>query len=257
MTGISGKADKQKYDDLKAVIRRLEENNHSRLILFKSGKDWYKMAGNSLLIYKNSIAPLLKTKVNIQPDTDFTKTIFEDGVACFRGTESLKKKLEDVGKLRVMNEKNGVVVFELNFVVPQRQIDEYKTEMMEDREKSLAVLKPDIILLPEIYGKIKYVQKRIFEMVRKMTVYEREYNGMMMAKYSRELMKIYMMMNNDILTEDEGWEKVLETTNLLIIEVTFATELKILRGDVGANLGNELIDVRKAAERKLGRMGRL
>ena len=247
--------DKVKYNDLKAAVKKLEEKNYSRLILFKSGKDWYKMAGNSLLIYKNSIATQLKVRVNIQPDTDYTKTIFEEGIVSFRGTDGLKKRLEEAGRLRAMNEVKNLVVFDLNFVTAQRQIEEFRRNLLDEQERSLAVLKPDIVLLPEVYGKIRYIQKRIFETVRKMSVYEREYNGLVMSQYSREMTKYYMMMNNEMISEEEGWKKVLEMANLLIIEVTFVTELKVIRQDVGVNIGADLMDVRHAAERKIEKLG--
>ena len=247
--------DRGKYEETKKAVKKLEEKNYSRLILFKSGKDWYKMAGNSLLIYKNAIAPLVRVRTNVQPDTDYTRTVFEEGILSFRGTESLKKRLEMVRKLRGVSEKGGVVVFELNFVTAQRQIDEFRKELLDEQERSMAVLKPEIILLPEVYGKIRYVQKRIFETVRRMTVYERAYNGLIMAGYSREMMKYYMMMNNEMIEEAEGWEKILTTVRLLIIEITFMTEMKVIRSDIVVNLGAELADIRHIAERKLEEFG--
>lgn len=246
-------SDRIRYEEIKAAVKKLEEKNYSRLILFRSGKDWYKMGGNSMLLYKFSIAPQLKLRVNIQPDTDYTKTVFEEGIVSFRGVDSLRNRIMDLGKLRTESKKGGVVVFELNFVTPQRQIDEFREILGQDQERALAVLKPDIVLLPEVYGKIRYIQKRIFETVRKMSTYERDYNGLIMAEYSRQMMKYYMMMNNEMIDETEGWEKLLTAVNLLIIEVTFVTELKVIRQDIGVNIGAELIDIRHAVERKLGK----
>ena len=247
--------EKAKYEELKAVVKKLEEKNYSRLIVFRSGsKDWYKMGGNSVLIYKNQIVPHLKMKANIQPDTDFTKTLFEDGVVSFRGTESLQERLQKIEKLKRVTKKNDVVVFDLTFVTTIEQMEQYREELRDEKERACAILKANIVLAPEVYGKLKYIQKRIFETVRKMTVYERSYNGMVMAEYSRLMTKNYMMMNNNMISEKEGWSEILRLTNLLIMEVTFVTELNVLRSDVGANIGAELIDVRKASEKALRRL---
>lgn len=246
------KSDRAKYEELKTAIKKLEETNKSCLILFKSGKDWYKMGGNSVLIYKFSIAPLLKVRVNVQPDTDYTKTVFEDGVVCFRGVEGIKSKLREIGKLKKVQVRNDVYILELNFALTEKQIEEMRGKVCVENEKKMEVLNPDIILLPEIYGRLKYVQRRLFETVRKMTVYERDYNGFIMAKYSRELTKMYMMMNNGMIGEEEGWKEIARLTNLLLIEVTFATELKVLKPDLGSNIGKELVEVRKVAERRAG-----
>ena len=247
--------EKAKYEELKQAIKKLEEKNYSRLIVFRSGgKDWYKMGGNSLLIYKNQIVPHLKMKANVQPDTDYTKTIFADGIISFRGVESLTERLQKIEKLKHITRKSDVVVFDLNFVTTIEQMEQYREELRDEKERAVAILKTNIVLSPEVYGKLKYIQKRIFETVRKMTVYERSYNGMVMAEYSRLMTKNYMMMNNNMISEKEGWSEILRLTNLLIMEVTFVTELNVLRSDVGANIGAELIDVRKASEKALRRL---
>lgn len=243
-----------KYDDLKLAVKRLEEKNFSRLIVFQSGKDWYKMAGNSLLIYKNEVVPKIKMKANVQPDTDYTNTIFEEGVISFRGEESIRERIEKAKLLKNVTKKSGVIVFDLNLVVSTKQMETYRRELKDDKERAMAILKSNIVLNPETYGKIKYVQKRIFETVRKMSVYERDYNGMVMADYSRKMMEMYMMMNNEMVSEKEGWEEILRLANLLLMEVTFVTELKVVRTDVGVNLGAELTDIRKAAQKAVDRL---
>ena len=47
-----------KYEKVKGKVKELEEKNFSRLVLFSSGSEWFKMGGNSLLIYKYVIAPI-------------------------------------------------------------------------------------------------------------------------------------------------------------------------------------------------------
>ena len=247
--------DRIKYEELKEAIKNLEEKNFSRLILFHSGgKEWYKMGGNSLLIYKNKIVPQLKIRTNVQPDTDYTKCIFEEGVISFRGVESLKERLEKAEKLKKITRRGEAVIFDLNLVVTEEEMQEYREELKDERERAVAVLRADIVLSPEIYGKLKYIQRRVFETVRKMSVYERSYNGMVMTEYSRMLTKTYMMMNNNMMDVKEGWKEILRLTNLLIIEITFVTELKVIRSDVGASIGAELVDVKKMVEKEIGRM---
>lgn len=247
-------SDRAKYDELKLAVKKLEEKNFSRIIAFRCGKDWYKIAGNSMLIYRNAIAPQIKVKANVLPDTDYTNTMFEEGVISFRGEESIRERLEKAGRLKNVTQRNGVVVYDLNFVVQAKQMDEYRQDLAAEKERAMAILKSNIVLSPETYRKIKYVQKRIFETVRKMSVYERQYNGMVMAEYSRRMMEAYMMMNNEMIEEKEGWEEVLRLANLLIMEVTFVTELKVIRSDVGVSIGAELTDIRKAAEKAVARL---
>ena len=80
---------REEYSRVKAEVKKLEDNNFSHLIMFGSGKDWYKMGGNSLYIYYYEIAKkILGLKPNIQPDTDYSSTIFKEGLISFRGVES-------------------------------------------------------------------------------------------------------------------------------------------------------------------------
>lgn len=243
--------DKKKYEEIKNLAKEMEVKNLESLILFKSGKEWYKMGGNSLLIYYFKIAPQLKIKPNIQPDTDYTKKIFEDGVISFRGVANLKTKLERLKFLKSVKEKNGLVIFELTFRLEKTQIRDYKVELQEEREKIMKTIAPEVVVAPEIYEKIRFVQKRIFEIVRKLSVYERKYNGELMAEYSRKMAKYYLMINTGMIAEKEGWKKILEMTKLLMMEIVFAMDLKMINQDTGARVSEEIVKVKKMVEKQL------
>ena len=246
---------KQKYEKVKAEVKRLEEKNFSHLILFRSGEEWMKMAGNSLLIYYYLIAPTINVKPNLQPDTDYTETIFPGGVLSFRGTAALEKKLKKADVLKGKKEAGELVVYELNFRASTEEIEKCRGEMKYDQERALSVLRPATVLAPDIYDSLRHIQKRVFEVVRKMSVFERDYNGNLIAEYSRKMIKYYMMINNGAIEEPEGWKKILETDTLLIMEIVFATELKEWRQDVAISIGSELIEVKRAVERRLNGKG--
>ena len=240
-----------KYEKVKGKVKELEEKNFSRLVLFSSGSEWFKMGGNSLLIYKYVIAPILKLKPVIQSDTDYTKTIFEGGLLSFRGVEAIRKKLEKAKVIKEERAGGETVVFELNFSVSKEQMKGFAEEAKYEQERALTILRPPIILVPLIYDRIRHVQKRVFETVRKMSIYERDYNGLLIAEYSRKMAKYYMMINNGMMNEREGWEKILETNNMLMIEIAFAAELKIWRQDIAISVGAELIEIRRDAEKEI------
>lgn len=246
--------DKKKYETIKTAVKNLEEKNYQNLILFRSGKEWYKMGGNSLLIYLNKIAPQLKIKPNIQPDTDYTKIIFEDGLISFRGIENLRTKLERLKVLGTVKENEGMVIFELTFKVDIAQLKNYKVELYDERERTLKTLTPEITVAPRLYGDFRHLQKRIFEIVRKMGGYEREYNGNLMAEYSRKIIKYYLMMNAKMVNEKNGWKEILNLVKMLMMELTFAMELKYVNPDVGARISGELIEIRRGVEKEIGRI---
>ncbi|MBQ3275252.1 hypothetical protein IJH46_02405 [Candidatus Saccharibacteria bacterium] len=239
------------YDNTKFRVKNLEEKNTSNLILFQSGEGWYKMVGNSLVIYYNEIAKkYFRKKPNIQPDSDYTKTVFEDGVICFRGVDSLEKKLRNAGLIKLKKEENGIVIFQLQFSVSKQELERMRHDFKLDQDRALSILRPTATLAPELYEALRIVQKRTFEMARKMSIFERDYSGMMIADYGRKMMKYYMMVNMKMIPEREAWKKIIELANLLLIEISFAAELKIWSRGTAVSLGEKVVEVRKEAERR-------
>lgn len=248
--------DKKKYEKVKTKVMELEEKNLSRLILFDSGKGWYKMGGNSLLIYYFKIAPLLNIKPNIQADTDYTKKIFNEGFISFRGTESLKGKLERLKLLKGEKEEDGFTNFELEFKVDPVQLRSFRADLRQQRENAVRTLVPEIVIEPVIYGKIRYLQKRTFEIGRKMNDYERKYNGLLISDYARKMAKYYLMMNFNLMEERVGWKKIQELTKLLLIEVVFLVDLRIIEQNAGVIVGEKIIEIQNDIENHLKRMKR-
>ena len=243
---------KEEYDRVKSEVKELEQSNFSELLLFRSGGDWFKMGGNSLLIYYFDIAKkILDLKPTIQPDTDYSKTIFEDGILSFRGIDGIRERLKKAEVLKEVKSEKTIVRFRLNFSVRKEEIEELKERLREERETAMAVLRPMVILYPVVYREIRHVQKRVFEVVRKMSSYERDYNGNLMADYSRRIAKYYLMLNNGMLAEKEGWKKIIEMVNLLMIEVTFASELGEIRHDIAVSVGAELVKIKREIENNM------
>lgn len=246
------KLEKARYEKLKEEILELEKTNLNKLYCFDCGKGWFKLAGHSMLIYYYDIAKkILNQKPNLQPDTDYTKTIFEMGTISFRGSEGLEKKLVKAGVLKSKREGKYVVVFELNFALRQSEIRELIKEMKFDQERALTILRPAVILEPKIYEILRHINKRLFESVRKVSEFERNYNGLLMAEYGRKMLKYYMMFNKGMILEPEVWKKILETSKLLVMEVSLATELKMWRQDVGVSIGAELVELQRETTKKL------
>lgn len=243
---------RQDYERLKQRVRLAEKTNYSRLILFESGDEWLKMGGNSLLIYYYDIAKRsLKEKPNILPDTDYTKTIFEDGIISFFGTNAIEKKLKKAGVLKEKIKRDGGVIFELNFSVSEKEIKAHLLELQLEKRRALEVLNPKIMLEPEIYECIRSIQKRIFETVRNTTSFERDYNGLKLCEFSLEICRQYNYMNLGRVKEPEGWDKILDLIDRLSTEITFVIELKIWSQDTSVAVATKLVQLKRLCERKL------
>ena len=245
---------KEKRNQLKANVRKLELKNYSKLILFKiDNTEWYKMGDHSLLIYKYVIAPKINVQPNVQPDSDYTDTVFEDGLISFHGLEGLMKKLKAAGAYRELKTSETSAVFELTFGVTDEQIKEYRKKLKEETERAIAVLRPKVFVEPDIYTRLRFIQKRVFEMVRKSSIYERSYNGDLMNRYAHDATQTYLLMNNGTITEDAGWTKILKIVELLLIEINFAVELKIWDQNQSVRISEDILTLKRRATQSLNR----
>ncbi len=250
------KEERALYEKVKSEVRMLEDRNFSRLILFDSGKGWYKMVGNSLLIYYYEImGKYFRNRPNIQPDTDYTKTIFEEGVLSFRGVEGISKKLKKVNALKETRTGKNTVVFELNFELTRANMQDLRNELKLERERALGVIKPKINVNPKMYDMIRRCQRRIFETVRKTSAFEREYVGMDVVQESRKMMKVYLLLNENMISEDEAWRRIFEIANNLVMEIVMIVELKTWRQETAVSIGAELIKIKREAEKLLNKDG--
>ena len=210
------------------------------------------MGGNSLLIYYYEIArKLLKQKPNLQPDTDYTKCIFEDGVLSFHGTDSIEKRLNKVGVLKEKRSGSTSIVYEMNFTVSQERITELRAKLKAEQERAISILRPSAILVPEIYEQLRHILKRIFECVRKMNAFERDFNGLVMTNCARDMLKSYRMINSGLIDEKAGWSAIYEKADYLIYELSFTSDLRIWRQDVIVSIGADIIQLKRLLEKKL------
>ena len=245
LSKASKQSARQRYDKLKAEVAKLEKQNFSRIIAFKSGTsgEWYKIGGNSLLIYYYEVCQkILNIRPNIQADTDFSTTNFDAGVICVRGLDILEKRLV---RAEVLKEKrvgkSGVVVFELKISVPEAVMKKLQKDTLEAQEQALAVVRPKATLDPEAYNTLRHLQKRTYEEARKMTDYERAYIGLEAARTSREMTEVYFAMNVGIEADSvAGWRKIYALANRLSFLLNFITDLKIAEVAPLARLWDDL-----------------
>jgi len=260
LSRASKQSARQRYDKLKAEVAKLEQQNFSRIVAFKSGTsgEWYKIGGNSMLIYYYEVCQkILNVRPNIQPDTDFSTTNFETGVICVRGLETLEKRLV---RAEVLKEKrvgkSGVVVFVLKITVPEPVVQKLREETLEAQERALAVVRPKATLDPEVYNILRHLQKRMYEEARKMTDFEREYVGLEAARVSREMTEAYFAMSAGLEVGTAGWTKIYELAHQLLVFLSFMTDLKIAPVQPLTRLWDDLIKLTRYVKKNYLANGR-
>ena len=88
-----------------------ELKNRSKILLFYSGEGWYKMGGNSALIYLHLLAPKFGLNPKLKPDRDFYHK-FPDGIISIRDLEAVKTTFA-AHKIKLVAEDDDLIVFDL------------------------------------------------------------------------------------------------------------------------------------------------
>lgn len=144
--------EKRRYERLKAAIFEQEKINDKKIILFRSGENWWKMGGSSALFYATLVAPRLKEEVKARLDTDFHSK-FMEGVISVPDIEEMKKKMGSLG-LKIVFSDDEKIEFELEGKVDKATIKKLKAV----EELKIKSLNQDLVVMnsmPEMYDAIE------------------------------------------------------------------------------------------------------
>lgn len=243
---ITDKERKSEYKAAKRAALVAEKTNNSRLILFGSGNDWWKMGGNSLLIYAYYVCPKLHLTPNIVADTDYGKEIFEDGVISFRSLDKLENALTELkllaGPRKVLGAK---AVFELNKKFTAKELASYLASRHEEDEKAYSLVRPTIIIRPMVGGRIRTVLGNIHFGVKNMQGFDRDTYGADILRPCIDMEYVYLAMNKNQISESEGWPQILRDIEEIQLRLSIAVELKIIKKNYILESWADLVDLRK------------
>ena len=92
---IRGTAEREKYLKLKKFALEHEKENFSKLFIIHEKGEWWKMVGNSAIIFHYELAKRTGMRSKLLDDSDYDlKT--EDGVVNIRNIYELDSKLESI-----------------------------------------------------------------------------------------------------------------------------------------------------------------
>lgn len=89
-----GREKKELYFKLKVFALEKEKKNFSKLLVIHEKDNWWKMVGNSAIIFHYEIAKRIGMSSKLVPDSDFDCKS-EDGVVNIRNIDILETKLEN------------------------------------------------------------------------------------------------------------------------------------------------------------------
>lgn len=163
--GMEGKESKERYYDLKRRVLRWEKNNYTKLAVLDAGKGWYKMFGNSAIIYVCQIAKRLKVKATLVSDTDYELTT-DVPVVLITNFAKLKERLAELS-IHCGSMKDGAYVFDLGYKVDPADLTMMLKENDMLRERANKLVLP-IEVFPGLRNELRILSIHVYEATRKM-----------------------------------------------------------------------------------------
>ena len=170
---------KAKYYDLKRRLLSWEEHNYSQLALIETGNGWYKMFGNSAVIYACQVANRLNLKAELISDTDY-EVMSDKPVCLIKNLVKLELLLESIG-IKRSSSSSGAFVYDLGYKVDACDLAELQKESELVRERTNKLVMPKEVL-PGLRNELRILTKGVYEISRKMNPVAREIAGNDMTK---------------------------------------------------------------------------
>ena len=251
-SGLS-KEQKERFRKIKAEVYEREKANRSQIIVFPSGKGWYKIGGASMLLYYYEIAQkVLRRMPRIQPDLDYGELKFRLGVISIRDPEAVQERIEKAGALKLAKrEASGIFVYTLKQQCDTERLKDYIEELKFAQDRAMAVLEIAPISEAEDYRRIKHVFKRACEVVRKMREYDRVCMGYRIVAHTRKILQVYMLMAEGMVAELEAWREIYKYAKLLLNELGLTVDLMMWQNEIAVAIGTDVAAIKRLAERKL------
>lgn len=204
-----GRAKAARRKIIKSKVFHFEQNNYTKLVVFSSGDNWYKMGGNSALIYVYMVAPQIGVQPKLRPDKDFYDR-FVDGVVSVRDLNLLIAAFSGIG-IKLERIDDDVAIFDLG-----RKVSKAELEAIRDVKEEHLEQVNQIVKVNAMYPAIVSVERRIARNMRsrmlKASPMDREMILTEMAKQTlKSVVDIFGISNN--LGEAEKVLKNVHTLN--------------------------------------------
>ena len=245
-----GRVEKVRYEAIKSHVYEWESHNYDKLILFKSRGEggWYKMGGNSAIIYHYEIAPKLGRKSNLNIDLDYFSK-FSNGVVSIRGIETLTKELETIGVKMIENKNDDVIIFKLKTRLSKQQI-EVLLGIEEEKIKQInRLVLPKGPTNPDLYRQLRDLLKRLCELCRKAGAPDRDIFMTEMARRSKLMMEGYFALAQGRKDVGKVKKELVAHAEILLVDMQMISDLRIISPNDGARLSAILVKIERLVEK--------
>lgn len=127
---LEGGFQKEKYLQLKAFAMEREKENFSKLFVIHEKANWWKLIGNSAIIFHFELAKRAGMRTKLINDTDYDLRT-EDGVVNIKNITELDMKLESISihpleikpEYRIYNIRKKYTTAEINLLKQSKELE--------------------------------------------------------------------------------------------------------------------------------------
>ncbi|MBQ2638525.1 hypothetical protein IJF91_00450 [Candidatus Saccharibacteria bacterium] len=250
--GEKGRKQREEYFKIKAFALEREKENFSKLFVIHEKKNWWKMIGNSALIFHYDIAKRIKYASKLMEDSDF-ECRSEEGVVNIKSIYDLEAKLE-ANKIYYLDTQEEYKIFNIGKRYTKDDIERLKKARELEWEKINSIVLPKQIH-PLLFKSERELLETLYTYTKRIEPYIREVVANPMLERASWMVREYSMMANGVgMEEKEYLEKILVNTKWMTSQTIIISELRLAEPERIFRLLKSIENLRKDAERCLSRI---
>lgn len=237
--------EKRRYERLKAAIFEQEKINDKKIILFRSGENWWKMGGSSALFYATLVAPRLKEEVKARLDTDFHSK-FVEGVISVPDIEEMKKKMGSLG-LKIVFSDDEKIEFELEGKVNKATIKKLKAV----EELKIKSLNQDLVVMnsmPEMYDAIEKTVELALTYFGNLNKVVYDMFGKVSLDLIREMLLYVYLIELGKIEKEKGMKEIVLRTERVKLYLKVMMNIRKIGVNGVSRLAMQLIKIERLAK---------
>lgn len=237
--------EKRRYERLKAAIFEQEKINDKKIILFRSGENWWKMGGSSALFYATLVAPRLKEEVKARLDTDFHSK-FVEGVISVPDIEGMKKKMGSLG-LKIVFSDDEKIEFELEGKVNKATIKKLKAV----EELKIKSLNQDLVVMnsmPEMYDAIEKTVELALTYFGNLNKVVYDMFGKVSLDLIREMLLYVYLIELGKIEKEKGMKEIVLRTERVKLYLKVMMNIRKIGVNGVSRLAMQLIKIERLAK---------
>lgn len=240
------------YYDAKSYVKKMEKNNVRYVYLFPSISKvedaWYKVGGNSLLLYKSVLAPRLSREAKLRDDTDRIHR-FNTGIVSVKWGNKLMAEAEELG-YKANRIEHGIIVIDLMKDYSETEMHTMRNRIREERGRVKKMVRPKHNY-PEIMMAMNDLVRVLPSKIKKL---DNSYRGIMseeLLEPMAELLKIYFRFANGRMEKRDAKLEMLERVDDLAAMIYLMDECQMLNITARTALGENVVKIRNTIEKML------